>query len=151
MKYVEFPDSLLVIEQYCFNRCSQLDYSVVTKDAEKLADAVIRGKNINKIGRNAFTQAFKPMTIDELQIGPSVSYIGTEAFYNIGFASAISGTSLKSVVIGTNTEPSKLEVNSRQEKLFYGITQITIYSDIYGNDDEGMLSTIMGNCAVEVI
>jgi hypothetical protein len=43
-----------------------------------------------------------------------------------------------------------LEVNSRQEKLFYGITQITIYSDIYGDGDEGMLSTIMGNCAVDV-
>lgn len=149
--YVEFPDTLLEIQQYCFYRCSLLDYSIVTKDAEKLPDAVIRGKNITKIGKAAFQQAFKPYELNELQIGPSVSYIGNDCFYNIGFASVAANTTLKSVVIGTSSEPSKLEVNTTQSRLFYGVTKITIYSDIYGDGDEGTLATIMGNCAVDVI
>lgn len=106
LEFIEFPDSLTIIDAGAFSRVRTLSMKGREQEIAGLNGdkPQISGKNVSIIGQEAFLAAFPVIgdtTIEEFHIGGNVTSINTNAFLNIGYKPI-------DVFIGSPNELSKL-------------------------------------------
>lgn len=120
LKWVEFPEGLRVIDDYCFALNGDRDKKLVGS----LENANISG-TITEIGQSGFKNSFSPK-VETLIIGPSVNYIGIQGidfWSNSDLTKGLTG-GINKIIIGTPEEKSKLYTS---KKLDYGSVGIRGY------------------------
>lgn len=120
LKWVEFPEGLRVIDDYCFALNGDRDKKLVGS----LENANIGG-TITEIGQSGFKNSFSSK-VETLVIGPSVNYIGIQGidfWSNSDLTKGLTG-GINKIIIGTPEEKSKLYTS---KKLDYGSVGIRGY------------------------
>ena len=88
LKYVEFPESLINIDDHCFYRACSLDFTDVTGTDVNISDwdypPRIYGENVTVVGAQAFQQSFTNYSLQDFNIGPKVTTLGEKCFNNTG-------------------------------------------------------------------
>ena len=137
LKFVEFPDTLKSIGNYCFSRCGSLDYSIVENDP----NARIKGPNVTTIGEYAFLAAFKPKNVVDLKIGSSVTSIGGSGFRNMNLT-------YSNLLIGDSNNLSNLSfpVGYDTTARFNYAADVVFHSNLYDAGDVDKLSPFFSGC-----
>ena len=137
LKFVEFPDTLKSIGNYCFSRCGSLDYGIVENDP----NARIKGSNVTTIGEYAFLAAFKPKNVVDLKIGSSVTSIGGSGFRNMNLT-------YSNLLIGDSNNLSNLSfpVGYDTTARFNYAADVVFHSNLYDAGDVDKLSPFFSGC-----
>jgi hypothetical protein len=137
LKFVEFPDTLKSIGNYCFSRCGNLDYSVVANDP----NARIKGSNVTTIGEYAFLAAFKTKNVVDLKIGSSVTSIGGSGFRNMNLT-------YSNLLIGDSSNLSNLSfpIGYDNTARFNYAADVVFHSSLYDSGDADRLSPFFSGC-----
>lgn len=140
LEYVELPDSLRTIKDYCFYRQYGLKSSMLTQ---------LSKSGVTRIGAYAFQQTFGKNrnydSVSEVQIRGIVSEIGEHAFYNMG-------VKFDTFIIGSKGELSQWTPSSKVI-VAVGRTNVPYNVKIYSTSisQDQVASSFTGASTIEIV